>query len=176
MITSPPSFPPVAIKFSREAQLVTHYDSHLKYTSTVDEPNMIVDMAQRLGVGPRQLRMDFSRVLDLGSGDGRLTRHMAQFQGVEQVTGVDYSFARHLLSQREGNRTLQKKYGDKVCVYVSLCLVLFALHRGVARAHTVGIAGKRQFRHCSLRPLWSLSAAERYGDPRERRYDGCMRT
>ena len=114
MVLSPPPFPPVAIKFSREAQLVSHYDSNLRYSSTVDQPNMMVGMAQRLGVSAGQLRMNFSRVLDLGSGDGRLTRHMAQFQGATEVTGVDYSYARHLLSQQLGNRTLQAKYGAKV--------------------------------------------------------------
>jgi hypothetical protein len=38
----------------------------------------------------------------------------AQFQGVRQVTGVDYSFARHRLSQQLGNRSLLPEYRSKV--------------------------------------------------------------
>lgn len=78
---------------------MSHYDQNPKYGSTVQDPTVILGIAERLKL--RDLKSAYPRVLDLGCGDGRLSLHMAKFPKVVSVVGVDYSSVRHKLSQRK---------------------------------------------------------------------------
>ena len=78
---------------------MSHYDQNPKYFSTVQDPKVILDIAERLKL--RDLQSAFPRILDLGCGDGRLSLHMAKFPAVVSVVGVDYSSVRHKLSQHK---------------------------------------------------------------------------
>lgn len=79
----------LSMRHKREAELVEYYDQHVNYMSSV-KPENAVKVVERLIDEPLQRN---TRILDIGSGDGRVSTAIADQVGC-QVLGIDCSPAR----------------------------------------------------------------------------------
>lgn len=75
-------------RYEAENALLDHYDTKLEYSTPADDPRFVAALVKWAGV-------EFTHVLDVGCGDGRLARSLdAIFPGRCHVEGCDYSIER----------------------------------------------------------------------------------
>jgi 2-polyprenyl-3-methyl-5-hydroxy-6-metoxy-1,4-benzoquinol methylase len=84
-------------KYDIENELLPHYESHLKYYSPIKSDEYLDHVKNVTGLAIN----DSHKILDLGCGDGELTRYI----GGAQYIGVDYSSKRIDLARNLHNKT-----------------------------------------------------------------------